>query len=476
MSKPPLTLVTRCRPAPSSPPRRATMSTAHLSDKPQSRVLAALAGMSLSELGDTRNALVEASKPPPVRPFFRAATAPAVQPRVRAPPLRTASSVPPATKKSLVRLSPPTVTEAAALKAPPLDLPVYSYKSFSPTPTMRFTRNEADADKWVQELDQTGPISMDLEWVVVYKKGGMRPVSLVQVADKKNIIVIQLRTSTTSMGRFPIHLQRLLENPDIPKMGANILNDAKKLFKDYGIMMANVVELGALAKQADPACADPEIWGRGKRIVALAKLVERYLQKRLSKDADVRVSNWEDPKLEQKQEMLEYASNDAYCGLQVYNHLIALAKSNDITLDPALYTGRVHHERLTPPLSPPPPLPTPPVDPKTLPPVGVILYTAEMEHAGMSSQHLRAYRHWHLGKRDIDTMCKELRIKASEGESLKRSTIITYVVSAIRCWPLFARNVDLGALRLLIQTDLKSWEWHYEWLSHIGKLEPPKKK
>jgi hypothetical protein len=52
-----------------------------------------------------------------------------------------------------------------------------------------------------------------------------------------------------------------------------LADDAKKLFKDYGVMMANVVELGSLARQADPACTDPNIWGGGKRIVSLAKVL-----------------------------------------------------------------------------------------------------------------------------------------------------------------------------------------------------------
>ncbi|KAJ7454855.1 ribonuclease H-like protein [Mycena latifolia] len=461
MSRPSLTLVSRCRP-PSSPPRRATMATV-ATDKPQSRVIAALASMDL-----------DPPAPPVAHPFPRLATVPLASARVDAPRLKTASSAPPTTKKSLVRVSPPTNIEETAA---PLVLPVYSYKSLSPAPTMRFTRNEAEADKWVQELDQTGPISMDLEWVVVYRKGGMRPVSLVQVADKKNILVIQLRTTVpgTTMARFPINLQRLLENPDIPKMGANIMNDAKKLFRDYGIMMANVVELGALARQADPACTDPSVWGGSKRIVSLAKLVARCLHKTLRKEDDVRLSNWEHPRLEQMEEMLEYASNDVYSGLQVYNHLIGLAKLNEIKLDPTKYTGRVHHESLSPPPSLSPStstLPPPPMDPKSLPPVPVIYYTAEMEDKGMSSQHLRAYRYWHLGKRDIDTMCKELPVKT--GGALKRVTVISYIISAIKSWPPFIESVDLAALRLLVQTDLQSWNWHYEWLAKVAVLEPPK--
>ncbi|KAJ7178714.1 ribonuclease H-like domain-containing protein [Mycena crocata] len=469
MSKTPLSLVSRCRPAPSSPPRRVAMSTAQ--PPKESRVLAALAGMSVAELGEARNAVIEANKPPPPHPFFRAATTPSVQPRT-APPMKQSISLPPPTKKSsLVRVSPPKAVEAPAAAAveEPTELPLYSYKSYSPAPKMRFTRSEAEANEWVGELDQTGPISMDLEWVVEYRRGfPMRPVSIVQVADKKNILVIQLRTSRidTTMARFPVNLQRVLEDPDIPKMGANILNDAKKLFKDYGVMMANVVELGHLAKQADPASTDTKIFGNNRKIVSLANLVSRYLNKTLGKEKDVRTSNWEDPELEKKPVMLEYAANDAYCALQVYNHLMASAKTNDIKLDASKYTGQVYFESL----SSPPPTSTS-TDPKTLPGVPVIYYNDDMAHAGMSMQHLRAYRHW-LAKWDIDSMCKELSTR--DDLVLKRATIITYVVSALKCWPKFPR--DLGALRLFVQTDLKSWQYNYEWLSKVGNWELEKKK
>jgi hypothetical protein len=36
---------------------------------------------------------------------------------------------------------------------------VYDYKTINPAPQMRFTRNEADANKWVAELDQKGYVS-----------------------------------------------------------------------------------------------------------------------------------------------------------------------------------------------------------------------------------------------------------------------------------------------------------------------------
>ncbi|KAJ6577302.1 ribonuclease H-like domain-containing protein [Mycena capillaripes] len=462
----------------------------------QSRVLAALAAMSLTELADARAAVVDANNPPAIHPFFTAPTAPAVKPRATAPPLKSATSLPATKKSSLVRVSRPKTAEPTpavekAAPEPPATLPVYSYKSLSPTPKMRFTRDEAEADKWVQRLDQTGPISVDFEWVVVYRKGGVRPVSLVQLADPKSILVIQLRTSTATMPRFPLALQRLLEDPTVPKMGANILTDAKKLFKDYGVMMAGLVELGSLARLADPAST--EVFGRGKRIVALAKLVERYLHKKLRKDGDVRVSNWEDPALERNEVQIEYAANDAYCALQVYEHLLALAKASDITLDPMGNATRVHHASLAPPPTAPH-LPTStssststsasaspptgaPVDPPSLPPVPMLVLTPAMEAAGVSPQHLRAYRHWALGHRDIDTMCAELALRprgaphGTVATPLTRGTVVSYIISAVKNWPALA--YDLGALRLLIQTDLRSWQRHYEWIATVGSVDAP---
>ncbi|KAJ7117286.1 hypothetical protein C8R46DRAFT_1152442 [Mycena filopes] len=441
MSKPPLTLVSRYRPAPGSPPRsppRRALSTAPA--QKESRILAAL----------------EANNQPVMHRFFRAATAPAAQPHASASRIKATTSLPvPGKKSSLVRISPPKVAEKAAAAAAviveeteavvetPVDLPVYTYKTLSPAPKMRFTRDEAEADKWVAELDENGPICFDAE-----------PVSVVQVADKNNII------------RFPRVLQRILEDPSVPKMGANILNDAKKLFTNYGVMLRGLVELGALARQADPACAESKIWGNGKKIVALAKLVERYLQKKLLKEADVRLSNWENPALEKQQAMLEclsrrfpMRSNDVYCGLE------ALATTNGALLDAEKYTGEVYHPvlgrdypRLTPQQI------------AALPPVPMIILTPAMEAAGMLGQFLRAYRHWRLGSRDIDTMCVELAVKP--GTVLQRSTVISYVVGAVKAWP--SLPCDMVALRLLIQMDLRSWERHYDFIVGVTYVAPVK--
>lgn len=60
-----------------------------------------------------------------------------------------------------------------------------------------------------------------------------------------------------------------------------------KLFRDYGILASNLVELGALACQVDKKFATTF----RRPIVSLAKVVSYYLQKTLDK-GPVRTSDW----------------------------------------------------------------------------------------------------------------------------------------------------------------------------------------
>jgi hypothetical protein len=66
-----------------------------------------------------------------------------------------------------------------------------------------------------------------------------------------------------------------------------IKDDGMKLFRDYGILASNLVELGALACQVDKSFASTF----KRPIVSLAKVVSYFLQKTLDK-GPVRTSDW----------------------------------------------------------------------------------------------------------------------------------------------------------------------------------------
>ncbi|CAK5268588.1 unnamed protein product [Mycena citricolor] len=388
---------------------------------------------------------IPALKPAPA-PFLvhRSVSAPEskISETLRPPPLRSGVSSP----DTLHRKQ----SSSGVVEEPPpvsVRLPVYSYRaSASPIPTVHFTRDEAEADRLVRMLDTTRhvmiPISVDFEWVVSIGRGmSARPISVVQLADRHRILIIQLRWSANgsygTMSRVPESLCRLLENENVPKMGANILNDARKLFRDYGIMMYPCIELGALARAVDSQC---KIAGN-RKIIALAKLTEAYLQKTLAKDSSTRMGDWENPKLHERKEMLEYAANDAYCTMEIYSAMASIAQTNKVEI-PTFSEGIRHVPLVYSQME---------LTRTDLPSVSL---TPRMSDAGMLPQHLRAYRHWKAGWA-LDDICAELVIDKGAMARLKRSTVISYVLSAVKAWP--PLPTDHSLLRELVLADIGGW-------------------
>src|SRR5258708_6052039 len=69
------------------------------------------------------------------------------------------------------------------------------------------------------------------------------------------------------------------------------IDDAKRLYKDFGVKMQNLVELSYMARQADKTL---RLGGKlhARVLISLQNLVGGYLDKHLSKGSS-RISNWE---------------------------------------------------------------------------------------------------------------------------------------------------------------------------------------
>ncbi|KAI0040604.1 ribonuclease H-like protein [Auriscalpium vulgare] len=158
---------------------------------------------------------------------------------------------------------------------PEVKLPTYTYAEYIPKPTVVYVKTEEEANEMVEGLN--GAVGFDLEWPI----GGK--AALVQLCDSSLILLIQV----SFMKKFPQKVKEIIEDPAVPKMGVNIRNDGMKLYRDYGILAANLVELGALAGAADTRFA--AVYNR--RIVSLAKVVAFYLRRALDK-GPVRTSDW----------------------------------------------------------------------------------------------------------------------------------------------------------------------------------------
>ncbi|EIW53709.1 ribonuclease H-like protein [Trametes versicolor FP-101664 SS1] len=382
----------------------------------------------------------------------------------------------------------------------PAFLPQYSYKDYSPVPAVVYTPDEEEANDLVQCLK--GPVmGFDLEWVVLFRKGRSamsHRTALVQICDARMILLVHV----SAMKKFPQKVKELIENKDIAKLGANIKNDGQKLFRDYGILARNLVELGAVARQVDPSFAK----AHKRSIVSLAKVVETYTQKTLSK-GPVRTSNWETKPLSESQKF--YAANDAHCALVVYNRLVSLAEDAGLTLEPETIGADLAQEyqakTVSHSVSPgePGPSTVPAKTPKDAPPAPRVekptsvphcrprpyiwsrplVYSGEagapFEGPGPSSsmassqtststsaprepprpQHLRAYKFWHQQNMSLPDICANLRSKSNP---LAESTVISYVVRALQADPTLPFSMD--RLKAFVQLEAGSWVRHREWI------------
>ncbi|EGO26669.1 hypothetical protein SERLADRAFT_436475 [Serpula lacrymans var. lacrymans S7.9] len=313
-------------------------------------------------------------------------------------------------------------------------LPLYSYLDYSPKASAVYIKNEEQANELVKTLE--GPLGFDLEWRVMWSAGA---------AERR----------TAAMKRFPQGVLDIIESPSVVKTGANILNDGEKLFRDFGIHARNLVELGSLARQADPRFVT--VYNR--QIVSLAKMVAMYLHKTLKKGKE-RTANWEGV-LNSK--MIEYAASDAHCALMVHERLIHIAAKAGRALDPSASTSVVNTDRSSK--------------------LNQTSRTISNSSQGSGStqfsrtsfavaynepprpQHLRAFNLWHHRKMPLKEMCMTLKSK-DRAEPLKESTVISYVIGALQADTSLPFNMD--KLKELVRMESSSWQRHRQWILENG--------
>ncbi|KAI0795591.1 ribonuclease H-like domain-containing protein [Abortiporus biennis] len=325
------------------------------------------------------------------------------------------------------------------------NLPLYHYKDYHPTPAVVYTQNEEEADDLVQMLH--GPLGFDLEWALAYKGKGRAPSSrrtaVVQLSDKRMILVIQI----TRMKKFPQKLKEIIESPHIVKTGANIRNDGVKLYNDFGILAAGLVELGSLAHIADPQFSTIH----SRQIVSLHKMVARYTSKHLDKN-DARTSNWEANGLSQMQ--IDYAANDAHCALTVFNSLLEHSQQQGLSSESLkdamkLRTADLKEDYRKGKL----------LSKQTLD----RLRNFQIEVIERSPQFLRTYKMWYQRGMALDDICIALRTRENP---LAHSTVISYVVKALQTDP--SLPYCMTKLKAFVQLEISSWDRHRDWILSQG--------
>ncbi len=144
-------------------------------------------------------------------------------------------------------------------------------------------------------------IGFDTETKPSFRRGQSNNVALLQLSSHTTCYLIRLN----HLG-LPESIKRVLENPDILKIGVSIHDDFHNLHKISNVNPKGFVELQSYVK-------DYEIQDN-----SLSRIYGILFGQRISKGQ--RLTNWEASELTVRQQ--EYAALDAYACILIYEHLL----------------------------------------------------------------------------------------------------------------------------------------------------------
>ncbi|GHB34010.1 3'-5' exonuclease [Mongoliitalea lutea] len=153
----------------------------------------------------------------------------------------------------------------------------------------------------LEQLRGVQILGFDTETRPAFRKGVQYQVSLLQLATTDQAFLFRLN----KVG-LPKPIQRILENPEIVKVGAAVLDDLRALKKiSIGFEPKSFFDLNEELKKV------------GFENVGVRNLCGMVLNIRISKNEQV--SNWEALELTSKQQV--YAATDAWACLEIYKKL-----------------------------------------------------------------------------------------------------------------------------------------------------------
>ena len=187
--------------------------------------------------------------------------------------------------------------------------PTISNEQTAELPSARFdgqiviVDREEQIEKVCRDLAAQPIIGFDTETRPSFKAGVTNKVALLQLSTPERCYLIRLC-------RTKLHnaLLKILSNPNIIKIGADVLGDLRSLHALRHFHERGFIDLQQIA----PA------WGIEEK--SLRKMSAIVLGKRVSKAQ--RLSNWEASTLTPQQQM--YAATDAWVCIEIYNKLMSV--------------------------------------------------------------------------------------------------------------------------------------------------------
>lgn len=170
---------------------------------------------------------------------------------------------------------------------------------------IRIVDRERDIDEACKYLAEQPLLGFDTETRPSFRPGVAYRVSLLQLSSAERCYLFRLN-------KIPLAkpILRLLENRDLPKIGADVAGDLRALRQIRHFRDGGFVDLQTIAPQ----------WGIEEK--SLRKLSAIVLGQRVSKAQ--RLSNWEAATLTDKQQL--YAATDAWVCTRIYDRLLRTPK------------------------------------------------------------------------------------------------------------------------------------------------------
>jgi len=175
-------------------------------------------------------------------------------------------------------------------------LPLKSFEG-----TIHVISNPTEAAEAIHRLSFSKIVGFDTETRPTFKKGKLNPVSLLQLATRKEAFLFRMNKLGHSPG-----LELLLTQASLLKIGAAIHEDIRALKAVYPHQTKGFIDLQDIVKNY------------GIENIGVKKMAAIVLGFRISKSQQL--SNWEADTLTEAQ--MVYAATDAWVSLEIYLKLI----------------------------------------------------------------------------------------------------------------------------------------------------------
>jgi len=293
--------------------------------------------------------------------------------------------------------------------------------------------------------------------------------SLMQLANESDIALFHIARVPGQVPDFeliPPNLRSVLESENIMKTGVCVTGDAKRVSKFLGVHPAGIFELSDLWNLVhDVRTMAGSIT---RRLIALSRLTEECLYLPLDKSAS-RISNWA---VELNNRQIQYAANDAYAALRVFDALEAMRHGlSPIPKFPGC--------RIIPPQDPPSDSDYPIIEEEVVEEYDyklkrISLDGPEVEMASSwaasflgalvesgieaKAQHsqLKTYSLWHNGKHSVEEIAELCR-----NPPLKETTVVMHILEAIQLGNLPYDDGRLAELRNHIPKPFTNGKYHW---------------